>query len=113
MSDTIHLATQTPAGIKYNPNKGYVQRRSLSTRIYAAKPQTAAPKSRVGPGAYEDDKAAHGLKTAVRRQKMARSTEREIFGHLKEKKKVPGVGQYSLDASKTIYKGPVSRHSKR
>ena len=44
---------------------------------------------------------------------MARSTEREIFGHLKEKKKVPGVGQYSLDASKTIYKGPVSRHSKR
>lgn len=67
MSNTTFLAAGVPAGVKYNPKKEFVQRRSLSTKIYPAKPKAGPPKTKVGPGHYEDDVANMKLKTTERR----------------------------------------------
>jgi hypothetical protein len=83
-------------------------RRPRTTKIYAAKPDKERAKSKVGPGAYDDASIYLGLKNRPRRPVMAKSAEREIF-NLKEKKQMPGVGNYNLDAAYTVWKGPSRR----
>jgi hypothetical protein len=102
------LSTNVPGAGKYNPEVKLTTRRELGTKIYAAKPDKERPKGKVGPGAYNEADSYLGLKRRPRRQAMSKSAEREIF-YMKEKRQVPGVGNYSLDASFKIYKGPSRR----
>lgn len=108
LSNVEYHGNQVPGVGKYQLNESSTTKKVPSWKWVPARKEKSVEKQKIGPGSYDDQKVYLGLKSRTLNATMPKVKRGDLWLK-KDGRNSPGVGQYNLNASANIWKGPNMR----